>query len=41
VPKKVVAARAASRRGTTNPKVSAVKRSVSDYYVSEEELPQN
>jgi hypothetical protein len=38
-PKKVVVARAASRRGAANPRVSAVERSSSDYHVSGEGLP--
>jgi hypothetical protein len=37
----VVAARAAVRRGATNPSVSAAERSDSDYYVSGEGLPCN
>jgi hypothetical protein len=40
-PKKVVAARAAVRRGTTNPRVSVVEISGSDYHVSGEGLPRN
>jgi hypothetical protein len=37
----VVAARAATRRGATNPRVSAAERSGSDYHVSGEGLPRN
>jgi hypothetical protein len=37
--KKVVAARAAARRGTTNPSISTMERSGSDYHVSGEGLP--
>jgi hypothetical protein len=39
VKKKVVAARAAARRGMTNYRVSAMERSGSDYHVSGEGLP--
>jgi hypothetical protein len=39
--KEMVAARAAARRGTTNPRVSAAERSDSDYHISGEGLPQN
>jgi hypothetical protein len=41
VPKKVVAARAAARRGVENPSVRVAERSGSDYHVSGEGLPQN
>jgi hypothetical protein len=40
-PKKVVAARAAARRGTANPRVSAAERSGPDYHISGEGLPRN
>jgi hypothetical protein len=39
--KKVVAARAVARRGTTTLRVSAVEKSGSDYHVSGEGLPRN
>jgi hypothetical protein len=39
--KKLVAARAVAKRGTTNPRVSAAERSCSDYHVSGEGLSQN
>jgi hypothetical protein len=39
--KKVVAARAAARRGAANPMVSAAERSSSDYHISGEGLPRN
>jgi hypothetical protein len=39
--KKVVAARATARRGTTNLRVSVAERSGSDYHVSGERLPRN
>jgi hypothetical protein len=41
VPKKLVVGRAAARRCTTTPKVSAAGRSGSDYHVSGEGLPRN
>jgi hypothetical protein len=37
----VAASRAASRRGTTTPRVSAAEGSGSDYHVSGEGLPRN
>jgi hypothetical protein len=37
----MVAARAAARRGMTNPRVSAAKRLGSDYHVGGEGLQQN
>jgi hypothetical protein len=37
----VVAARAAAKRGAANPRVSAAKRSSSDYHVRGEGLPWN
>jgi hypothetical protein len=39
--KKVVAAKAAARRGVANPRVSTTERSGSDYHVSREGLPRN